>query len=46
MVFTGTDTVNGTDCNVRDTYTPAGHVDEVQVSGAWKKTDEETCTKK
>ena len=46
VVFTGTDTLNGTDYNVRDTYTPMGHVGEVQVSGTWKKTDEETCTKK
>jgi hypothetical protein len=47
VVFTGTDTLNGTDYNVRDTYTPPmGHVGEVQVSGTWKKTDEETCTKK
>ncbi len=45
-VFTGTNTLNGTDYRVRDTYTPTGHVGEVQVSGAWKKTDEETCTKK
>jgi hypothetical protein len=45
-VFTGTYTLNGTDYNVRDTYTPTGHLGEVQVSGAWKKTDEETCTKK
>jgi hypothetical protein len=26
VVFTGTDTLNGTDYNVRDTYTPTGHV--------------------
>ena len=45
-VFTGTYTLNGTDYNVRDTYMPTGHVGEVQVSGDWKKTDEETCTKK
>jgi hypothetical protein len=45
-VFTGTYTLNGTDYSVRDTYTPTGHVGEVQVSGAWKKTDQETCTKK
>jgi len=46
VVFTGTYTLNGTDYNLRETYTPTGHVDEVQVGGDWKKTDEETCQKK
>lgn len=49
-VFTGTYTLNGTDYNLRDTYTRTGdgfgHLGEVQVSGAWKKADEEACTKK
>ena len=42
----GTYTLNGTDYSVRDTYMPTGHLGEIQVGGAWKKTDEETCTKK
>jgi hypothetical protein len=49
-VFTGTYALNGTDYNVRDTFMPTGggfrHLGEVQVSGAWKKSDEETCAKK
>jgi hypothetical protein len=45
-VFTGKYKLNGTDYDLRDTYTPTGHVGEVQANGAWKKTDEETCTKK
>ena len=45
-VFTGTYALNGTDYSVRDTYTPTGHLGEVEVGGTWKKTDEETCTKK
>ena len=45
-VFTGTYTLNGTDYNPRDTYTPTGHVGELQVGGEWKKIDEETCAKK
>ncbi len=46
VVYTGTYTLNGTDYNLRDTYTPTGHVGEIQVGGDWKKADEETCTKK
>ena len=45
-VFAGPFTLNGTDYKLRDTYTPTGHVGEVQVGAGWKKADEETCTKK
>lgn len=49
-IFTGTYTLNGTDYNTRDTYTQTGggfgHLGEIQDNGAWKKTDEEACTKK
>ncbi len=46
VVFTGTYTHNGTDYKVRDTYTPTGHLGEIQFGGDWKKVDEETCTRK
>jgi hypothetical protein len=46
VVFTGTYTLNGTDLSVRDTYSPTGHVGEIQSNGEWKKADEETCTKR
>lgn len=45
-VFTGAYTLNGTDYNLRDTFTPTGHVGEIQAGGEWRKVDEETCTKK
>jgi hypothetical protein len=47
-VYTGTEWLNGTETELRDTYSTKGdneshHVEEVQVAGEWKKVLEQTC---
>jgi hypothetical protein len=47
-VYSGTEWLNGTETQLRDTYSTKGdneshHVEEVQVAGEWKKVLEQTC---
>jgi hypothetical protein len=49
-VYTGTVSVNGTETQLRDTYSTEAdnethHVAEFQVAGEWKKVLEQTCKK-